>query len=156
MITDSGGNVEVMVVRITMTEPSGIVLVLEDTTTEGAGVMTVVISAFGELEVDEGSKEVVERGMDELLVDVAVVVVVEDPSLAGGVWPPTGCGGFGHGANSVVVGENDVYSNTITTGTWTVVVSPAARKIRAPINPRTHITWQNLTGWRRSQGLAGL
>lgn len=79
-MTGSGGNVEVMVVKMTITEPSVLVLEYEDTTIEGAGVMVVVMPAA-------------EEGLDEVTpVEVlpGTVVVVEFESEDPGV-TPAGC-----------------------------------------------------------------
>ena len=108
-MTDSGGEVEVIVVRITMTEPSALVLEKDDTTMDGAGVMTVVISPFGrEAEGDSV--------LNRVLVTVLVEEVnVEDEEEEGG--GSTGGGFAGHCENNVAVGENEVFWYTISTGT---------------------------------------
>lgn len=121
-MTDSGGNVEVIVVRITMTEPSALVLEKEDTIIDGAGVMTVVMSPFGR---DAEGDSVLNKVLVTVVVEEVNVVDDEDEEDGG---RSMGGGFAGHCEKSVAVGENEVFWYTISTGTWTVVIPPAAAK----------------------------
>lgn len=103
---DVGGNVEVIVVRTSTTEPSDRVLDSDATTTDGAGVTTVVNTCAAE------ASETVEGG-GKVGVTIVVDVVPDsetgvDDDVVGA--PPAAGWTLEHGPKSVAVGENCVNS----------------------------------------------